>query len=166
MNRYLKIILLLLFISLLFLIRAFSAELFYDPLIEYFKNDYLYTKMPQINIWHLVIDMLYRYLLNSLTTLAIIWLLFNKTDYLKFTGFFLMAAFVVLIVVFALLLRNQFKIEGFDQNRDPIKHHLSLLNAVSCCTREHCCEEPAHLLYKALLPSLETIASCPELVEK
>jgi exosortase F-associated protein len=109
MNRYLKIILLLLFISLLFLIRAFSAELFYDPLIEYFKNDYLYTKMPQINIWHLVIDMLYRYLLNSLTTLAIIWLLFNKTDYLKFTGFFLMAAFVVLIVVFALLLRNQFE---------------------------------------------------------
>ncbi|MEZ7820802.1 MAG: exosortase F system-associated protein [Patescibacteria group bacterium] len=109
MNRFLKIILLLLLISLLFLIRAFSAELFYDPLIEYFKNDYLYTKMPLINIWHLVIDMLCRYLLNSLTTLAIIWLLFNRKDYLKFTGFFLMAAFVILIVVFALLLRNQFE---------------------------------------------------------
>jgi exosortase F-associated protein len=109
MNRFLKIILLLLLISLLFLIRAFSAELFYDPLIEYFKNDYLYTKMPLINIWHLVIDMLCRYLLNSLTTLAIIWLLFNRKDYLKFTGFFLTAAFVILIVVFALLLRNQFE---------------------------------------------------------
>jgi exosortase F-associated protein len=109
MNRFLKIILLLLLISLLFLIRAFSAELFYDPLIEYFKNDYLYTKMPLINIWHLIIDMLCRYLLNSLTTLAIIWLLFNRKDYLKFTGFFLMAAFVILIVVFALLLRNQFE---------------------------------------------------------
>ncbi|QTD36811.1 exosortase F system-associated protein [Polaribacter batillariae] len=109
MNKYIKIVLLVILVFLLFVIRAFSAELFYDPLIEYFKNDYLYIKMPQINIWHLMIDMLFRYILNSLVTLAIIWVLFERKDYLKFTGFFLMTAFIVLIVPFVLLLRDQFE---------------------------------------------------------
>lgn len=100
---------LLILTSLLFIVRAFSAELFYDPLIEYFKNDYLYTKMPQINMWFLTIDMLYRYILNSIITLGFIWVLFERKDYIKFTGFFLMTAFMTLIVVFVLLLRDQFE---------------------------------------------------------
>lgn len=109
MNKYLKIILLLISFSLLFLVRGFAAELFYDPLIEYFQNEYLYTKMPTIDIWRLMIDLLFRYSLNSLITLAIIWLFFERKDYVKFTGFFLMTAFMVLIVIFILLLRDQFE---------------------------------------------------------
>ncbi|AUC85378.1 exosortase F system-associated protein [Polaribacter sp. ALD11] len=109
MNTYIKIILLLILISLLFLVRAFSAELFYDPLIEYFKNDYLYAKMPSIDVWLLIIDMLYRYVLNSVITLGFIWVLFERKDYVKFTGFFLMTAFIVLVVLFVFLLRDQFE---------------------------------------------------------
>ena len=109
MNKYIKIILTIILVLLLFVIRAFSEELFYDPLIEYFKNDYLYSKIPNINIWHLMIDMLFRYILNSLVSLGIICVLFERKDYLKFTGFFLMAAFTVLIIAFILLLRNQFE---------------------------------------------------------
>ena len=109
MNTYIKVILLLILTLLLFLVRAFSADLFYDPLIEYFKNEYLYTRMPQINIWLLTIDMLYRYILNSVITLGFIWVLFERKDYIKFTGFFLMTAFIALIVVFVLLLRDQFE---------------------------------------------------------
>ncbi|TMM30038.1 exosortase F system-associated protein [Polaribacter aestuariivivens] len=109
MNKYIKIILTIILVLLLFVIRAFSEELFYDPLIEYFKNDYLYSKIPKIDVWHLMIDMLFRYILNSLVSLGIIWVLFERKDYLKFTGFFLMAAFTVLIIAFVLLLRNQFE---------------------------------------------------------
>ena len=107
MNKQLKIILLIILILLLFIVRFFSEQLFYDPLIVYFKNDYLYTKMPEIKVWYLMIDMLYRYLLNSLISLGIIWVLFNRKDYIKFSGFFLMLAFMILIIVFVLLLRNQ-----------------------------------------------------------
>lgn len=109
MNLYLKIILLFIAFSLLFLVRSFSTELFYDPLITYFKNDYLYSNIPTINTWRLMIDLLFRYTLNSLITIAIIWLFFERKDYVKFTGFFLMAAFIVLIVAFILLLRDQFE---------------------------------------------------------
>ena len=109
MNRYIKIILVLILISLLFLVRAFSAELFYDPLIQYFKNDYLYTKMPEIHIWHLIVDILYRYILIYIITIAIIWVLFGRKDYVKFTGFFLMTAFMFLIIAFVFLIRDQFE---------------------------------------------------------
>ncbi|MFK8059370.1 MAG: exosortase F system-associated protein [Polaribacter sp.] len=109
MNTYLKIFFTLGLFILLFLIRGFSRDLFYDPLIAYFQNDYLYTKIPNIDVWHLVVDMLFRYTLNSLVSLAIIWVLFQRKDYLKFSGLFFIFAFVVLIITFVFLLRDQFE---------------------------------------------------------
>lgn len=109
MNSYIKVGLLSILVLLLFAIRSFEADLFYDPLIVYFQNDYLYTKMPEISVWHLVVDMLYRYVLNSLISIGIIWLIFERKDYIKFTGFFLMLASMVLIVVFVFLIRDQFE---------------------------------------------------------
>ncbi len=109
MNSYIKIGLLFLLVLLLFVIRAYAAEIFYDPLIEYFQNDYLYSTIPEINVWYLVVDMLFRYVLNSLISLGIIWVLFERVDYLKFTGFFLMLAFMILIIVFVYLIRDQFE---------------------------------------------------------
>ena len=109
MNKYVKIILISTLVLLLFLVRAFATELFYDPLIAYFQNDYLYSKMPEINLWRLIVNMFFRYVLNALLTLGIIWTLFERKDYLKFTGFFLMLAFIILIVFFVLLIRDKFE---------------------------------------------------------
>lgn len=105
-TRY--ILVFLLFISLI-LVRAFASTLFYDPLIDYFKNDYLYAKIPEINQWKLISNMFLRYSLNSVISLAIIWLVFQKKGLLKFSGFFLMVAFMLLSVVFVLLLKNNFE---------------------------------------------------------
>ncbi len=109
MNKYIKIIIILTLFLLLFVIRAFETELFYDPLIEYFKNDYLYTYLYNLDVWRLTMNMLFRYVLNSLISLGIIWFLFERKDYFKFSGFFLMLAFMILIVAFVLLLRDDFE---------------------------------------------------------
>ena len=109
MNKVVKYILVIILVAMLFAIRAFEGDLFYDPLITYFQNDYLYSAMPEVNIWKLVIDILFRYTLNSLITLAIIYVAFDKKRYVKFAGFFLMLAFMILIVVFVFLLKNEFK---------------------------------------------------------
>ena len=109
MNLRLDYILIFLLVSLLFAIRAFESDLFYDPLIHYFQNDYLYTKIPSIDVWKLVVDVLFRYVLNSLITLAIIKVAFKQKKFVKFAGFFLMLAFIILIVVYVFLLRNQFE---------------------------------------------------------
>ena len=109
MSKLVRIILLIVLFAALFLIRAFEMELFYDPLVDYFRNDYLYTTIPEINSWHLVIDLLFRYTLNSLATIGIIYVIFQNKKYVKFSGFTLMAAFMVMIVVFSLLLRTKFE---------------------------------------------------------
>ena len=109
MKKGLKYFLLLVLVSMLFLIRAFEDVLFYDPLIKYFQNDYLYKGMPELNTWRLVIDILFRYSLNSLITLGIIYVAFNKKSFVKFTGFFLMLAFVILLFIFVFLLKEDFK---------------------------------------------------------
>ena len=109
MNKYIKIVLALVLFLLLFVVRSYESQLFYDPLLEYFKNDYLYKYIYDIDIWRLTVNLLYRYVLNSLISLSIIWVLFEKKSYIKFYGFFYMLAFMILIVVFVLLLRDDFE---------------------------------------------------------
>lgn len=109
MNKGLKYILIIVLIGMLFLIRAFEGDLFYDPLIEYFQNDYLYASMPELNIGKLIIDILFRYVLNSFITLGIIYVAFNKKSYVKFAGSFLFIAFLILLVIFVFLLKDEFR---------------------------------------------------------
>lgn len=106
MNRPIRIIITIVLFGLLFLVRAYEMDLFYDPLILHFQNDYLYKSIPEIDRWHLVVDMLFRYTLNALISLGIIYVIFKKKKIVKFSGFFLMTAFMVLIVVFSISLRN------------------------------------------------------------
>ena len=87
MNRSPRIIITIVLFGLLFLVRAYEKHLFYDPLIVYFQNDYLYTTVPDIDSWRLVIDMTFRYAINSLISLGIIYLIFGKKKYVKFAGF-------------------------------------------------------------------------------
>jgi len=109
MKKLIYIFGIILLFSLLFLVRAFEADLFYDPLIIYFQNDYLYESIPDLNKWKLIISMLWRYVINSMITLAIIYLVFKKKSIIKFSGFFLMTAFVILIFFFGILLRDNFE---------------------------------------------------------
>ncbi|MEO9569776.1 MAG: exosortase F system-associated protein [Polaribacter sp.] len=109
MNKYIKFFLAFTLILLLFLVRGYASKLFYDPLMEYFKNDYLYKYIYNIDIWRLTVNMLYRYTLNSLISLGLIWVLFERKDYFKFSGFFFMLAFMILIVVFVILIRDDFE---------------------------------------------------------
>lgn len=76
MNNYIKIILALTLFSLFIVVRAFESQLFYDPLLEYFKNDYLYKPIYDMDVTRLTLNMLFRYTLNSLISLGLIWVLF------------------------------------------------------------------------------------------
>lgn len=109
MSRSVRIVITILLFGGLFLVRAFETELFYDPLILYFQNDYLYKPIPEINSWQLIVDMLFRYTLNSVLTIGIIYMIFQKKRYVKFAGFLLMLAFMIMIVIFSLLVRTKFE---------------------------------------------------------
>ena len=106
MKYFVKIVFSLFFLWLLFLIRAFETTLFYDPLIDYFQNDYLHQKIDDIDSWRLLVNLFYRYLLNSTISLGLIWVLFKRQDYVKFSGVFFVLAFVILIITFLFLLKD------------------------------------------------------------
>lgn len=106
MKKSVKIVLSLCLFLLLFAIRAFETELFYDPLIDYFKNDYLYKKIYDIDFWPLIIHLLYRYLLNSMISLGLIWVIFERQEYIRFSVIFFVLAFSMLIIVFIYLLKD------------------------------------------------------------
>jgi exosortase F-associated protein len=106
MKYFVKIVFSLFFLWLLFLIRAFETTLFYDPLIDYFQNDYLHQKIDDIDSWRLLVNLFCRYLLNSTISLGLIWVLFKRQDYVKFSGVFFVLAFVILIITFLFLLKD------------------------------------------------------------
>ena len=72
MKKPIKIITLFLLGSLLVLIRMFETELFYDPLIEFYKSDYKNTPLPEINSIKLIGNLTLRFILNALISLVIL----------------------------------------------------------------------------------------------
>lgn len=109
MNTTLRCLILVLLFFLLFLVRGFSSDLFYDPLIVYFQNEYLYSAIPELDTVRLLMSMLFRYVINATISLGIIWFVFQRKDFVKFAGFFQGFAFVVLILLFMYLLRDEFE---------------------------------------------------------
>jgi len=111
MKKVIKILLIVLLFLMLISVRAFIQPFFYDPLIAYFKSDYLYTSIPEINFYKFSLNLFIRYSLNTIISLAIIYILFPASKVLKFSVKFYIVSFVILSIVLLTLLK-------FNQNQD------------------------------------------------
>jgi exosortase F-associated protein len=93
----------------LVMIRAVASNLFYDPFIEYFKNDYLHQPIPVFSGSKLLTNLFFRYSLNTVISLTIIYLAFQNKLFLKFSVKFYVFAFIVLIITFMIILKGELK---------------------------------------------------------
>ena len=50
---------------LLVLVRVFQYNLFYDPLTDYYKGNYLISQFPEIAVLKYFLNVLFRYFLNK-----------------------------------------------------------------------------------------------------
>jgi len=93
---------LLLFLSVLglVLIRVFEDQLFYDPFLQFFKYVYQNKPLPIFDITKLAIGLLFRYSLNMLLSLGIIYLLFKQLYLVKFSAMLFIILFIVLMISF------------------------------------------------------------------
>lgn len=105
-KKYRVIIILLLFFALV-LVRAFELHLFYDPFIEYFKNDYLYDPIPKFSGSKLLVSLIFRYGLNTLISLVIIYVAFQNRSLVLFSIKFYIIAFVILSITFFIILKGE-----------------------------------------------------------
>ena len=85
--------------------RAVVQPYFYDPLLDYFKHDYLNAAIPELNFGAYFLNIFYRYFLNSVISLAIIYLVFNDKKALYFSIKFYVLAFLVLSLLLFVLLK-------------------------------------------------------------
>lgn len=87
-------------ILLLVLIRAFEESIFYDPFLDYFKNEYVRQPFPQINIFKLFFSLGMRFYLNSMISLFLLYVLFKDKKIVKFTAFIYMVLGSILMISF------------------------------------------------------------------
>lgn len=88
----------------LILVRAFESTLFYDPFLEFFHGEIQNRPLPKFNGVKLFFGLFFRYSLNSLLTLLIVFYLFQERSVVKLTSFLLLFFFVILIAVLYTLL--------------------------------------------------------------
>ena len=106
MSNPIKYILILVLLGLLILIRVFEDELFYDPYLLFFKNDYLYMDFPRREVLKLTLFTSFRYVLNTIISLGIIYLFFRDRSIVKFSSFVYLVAYVILILIFLYFVIN------------------------------------------------------------
>ncbi|MGB5364045.1 MAG: exosortase F system-associated protein [Aureibaculum sp.] len=106
MSRLVRLTIIGVLVLLLFLVRAFEKNLFYDPFINYFQNDYLRETIPGFGTIKLFFSIFLRYTLNAFISLAIIYVAFQKRNLVLFSIKFYIIAFIVLSIVYYILLRT------------------------------------------------------------
>ena len=104
LNHKVRILLAMLLVLFLVLIRAFEDVLFYDPFLMYFKADYYNLPLPEIENISLFFGLLFRYFLNTVLSLSIIYVLFKDLEAIKFASILYLVFFIVLVVALFLVL--------------------------------------------------------------
>src|SRR5687768_15856047 len=96
----LKIIIAIVIVICFGIIRAFENQLFYDPFLVYFESDFKSLPFPEVDILRLFVGLLFRYFLNTVLSLILIYSLFEDVEIIKFSS--------ILYVFFLLLLFGMF----------------------------------------------------------
>ncbi|MDT0674984.1 exosortase F system-associated membrane protein [Autumnicola musiva] len=90
----------------LILVRMFEKALFYDPLIEFYQRDYLHHQIPEFNFWLLLLNLVLRFLLNTVISLAILYIAFFNKNIVRFASLLYLILLLIGGSVFIFLLLN------------------------------------------------------------
>ena len=106
MDKYTKYIWIALLFCLLALVRFFENELFYDPYLVFFQNDYLYLDSPRREVAKLVASTTLRYVINTVISLGILYLFFKDKSIVKFSVIVYSISYFILITLFLYFVLN------------------------------------------------------------
>ncbi len=91
-------------VLLLILIRAFENTLFYDPFLNYFKSEYANLPFPEISVVKLFLSLGFRFYLNSVISLFLLYVIFNDGKMVKFSILLYMILGSILMISFFFVL--------------------------------------------------------------
>lgn len=88
-------------------LRFRESELFYDPLIAFFKGNYRATILPDMEEGKLFLHLFFRYTINTVLSLVILWMAFKERGIISFAILFYVVVFVLLMITFKIMLTTQ-----------------------------------------------------------
>ena len=106
MTKLTQYILVIILLGLLILVRIFEEQLFYDPYLSFFKNDYLYFDFPRRETFKLTMFTVLRYAINSVLSLGVLFVLFKDRSIVKFSAIIYVMALLVLLLPFLYFVIN------------------------------------------------------------
>lgn len=83
---------------LLVCVRIFQQKLFYDPLLAFFEMP-RQISLPDYDAVKLFVGLAFRYFINSLLSIAILWLVFKDRQVVRLSAILLFIFFLILTVV-------------------------------------------------------------------
>ena len=90
---------------LLVLVRVFQTHLFYDPLLAFFEVS-LRDGLPEYDGVRVFFGLAFRYFINSILSLGILWLAFKDSGIVKLSATLLLIFFVILIAALFIVLNT------------------------------------------------------------
>lgn len=94
-----------LLLVLLAVVRFYQEALFYDPLVPFFKTDSVI--LPFLDMPKLVGGLTFRYLINTVLSLAILWFCFKDKNIIRLTSLLYGVFFAVLIIAFIIVINTE-----------------------------------------------------------
>ena len=104
MKKPIKILLLGLLAFLLVLIRAYENDLFYDPFLYFFKLENSPDLLPIFNSIQLLGNIILRFSMNTVLSLAILWVVFKDKGIIFFSLLLYLILFAIIFLTFCYLL--------------------------------------------------------------
>lgn len=86
------------------IIRNYEEFLFYDPFLIFFKNEFSHQQLPDFVEWKLLFHLFLRYVVNTILSLFIIYILFRNKGFLKLASVLYIVFFVILMLSFLVVI--------------------------------------------------------------
>jgi exosortase F-associated protein len=102
MKKAFNIILVILLFAMLAAVRQYQDALFYDPLINFFKLSFASLPLPDLLAPKFYAHLTFRFFLNTLLSLGILWFLFKKWEIIKISALIYLLFFAALMGLMAL----------------------------------------------------------------
>ena len=90
-------------IGFLVLVRQYEQQFFYDPMMAFFNKEYGAGEEIPLQ-W--LLNLVFRFLINSIVSLGILYLFFQKLSVVKFSALLYFLLFAVLFPAFVILVRE------------------------------------------------------------
>ncbi|WP_370174822.1 exosortase F system-associated membrane protein [Leeuwenhoekiella palythoae] len=105
MKLFLKISIVSAAIFCLIAIRYWQVQLFYDPLLRFFKGEYLQSvSLPELDALKLYLHVILRFWLNSALSILILVVLFPKKEIFRIALLLYGCLFLLLIIAFVTII--------------------------------------------------------------